>query len=737
MNFENFVEKRTEIARLVVALRERSSQSWVTNFSNLTHKDWYEFFSTIQDRLDFYTMRLPIFVRVLTKYTARRNWVKRYLPYIQQKEESLGLKATKSAWLQGQPTGLFVPPVAPQKQAQMFDQLVDILFNEKGKWSKDRINRAIKLIKDGARIGTRTEVFDIASNRGHEHYTVASWSMRNMMIWENAYDGHCIADLVDLRKPATYRWGKEDERERGPEPPKQKEFRIKMEEREENVFRLRQKLLLDGYRDGWRVPGGDAETNIPPVLDGEGKEIFPWRGPYCQLIPKNSPPYLAYFNFENAKEAKRQAEEDLENGPRCEEHDDHYMYVPEQLAQGHVPRRIDKPHAGCARLMRENERLEAAVEEAEINLGRAKQKVEKCIGWEMPGGDLMTMLVKKKIPLEIIRVMLDYGLRTRIMTRDWDPMEVGWDYGHGIGNYNDRNIAKLVGGMNWEHMRFGGAGQRAVYRNAAVNCMKKARWMVETFPRGACFFISTGMNTWARRRYVDSEDSDEGEERSTYQRNEHGEYRLLRKKEYEKPVYIEQGRHSAWSMRRWKQTGRLHFTITQYMNKDDTTPEDITYYQKLLLLIFTRHFRVVDPRAERPPGFDMLGPEITDTSDYHEYYGKYFPRLTGIALKAIKDAEEVKNSFEAARAAAEAARVEKTKKEAATKVQKIARGAKIRNIFERRKQERERIEAARVEEEAARGNNVMLDLPRGGRRRKTHRKTRRKKRRKKKRKTRK
>ena len=41
MNFENFAEKRTEIARLVVALRERSSQSWVTNFRNLTHKDCY------------------------------------------------------------------------------------------------------------------------------------------------------------------------------------------------------------------------------------------------------------------------------------------------------------------------------------------------------------------------------------------------------------------------------------------------------------------------------------------------------------------------------------------------------------------------------------------------------------------------------------------------------------------------------------------------------------------------
>ena len=721
----NFAEKRTEIARLVVALREKSSHSWVKNFRNLTHKDWYEFFSTIQDRLDFYTMRLPIFVRVLTKYTARRNWVKRYLPYIQQKEQSLGLKPTKSLWRQGQPTGLFVPPVAPQKQAQMFDQLVDILFNEKGKWSKDRINRAIKLIKDGARIGTRTEVFDIVSNHDDEHYASPSWSMRNMMIWENAYDGHCIADPVDLKKPRTARWGKEDEAARGPEPPDEKKFRIKMEEREEKVFRLRQRLLLDGYRDGWRVPGGDAETNIPPVLDGEGKEIFPWRGPYCQLIPKNSPPYLAYFNFENAKEAKRQAASLWVAGPRCEELDDHYMYVPEQLAQGHVPRRIDKPHAGCARLMREKERLKAAVEEAEINLGRAKQKVEKCIGWEMPGGDLMTMLVKKKIPLEIIRVMLDYGLRTRIMTRDWDPMEVGWEHGHGIGNYNDRKIAKLVGGMNWEHMRFGAAGQRAIYRNAAVNCMQKARWLVETFPRAACFFISTGMNTWPRR-YVDSDDSDEGEERSTYLRNEHGDLRLLRKKEYEKPVYlpgIEQGRHSAWSMRRWKQTGRLHFTIVQYMNKDDATPEDITYYQKLLLLIFTRHFRVIDPNGERPPGFDMLGPEITATSDYHEYYRKYFPRLTEIALKTIKDAEEIKNSFEAAKAAAEAARVEKAKKEAATKVQKIARGAKIRNVFERRKQERERIESARE-------NNVMLDLPRGGRRRKTRRKKRRKKKRK-------
>ena len=78
-----------------------------------------------------------------------------------------------------QETGLLVPVTNARKQNRMFETLVDILFNEKGKWTESRVQRAIKLIQEGARIG---KVGSIGTG---------SAAINNMRIQENL-EGHCL-----------------------------------------------------------------------------------------------------------------------------------------------------------------------------------------------------------------------------------------------------------------------------------------------------------------------------------------------------------------------------------------------------------------------------------------------------------------------------------------------------------------------------------------------------------------
>lgn len=233
-------------------------------------------------------------------------------------------------WSAPRSTGLSPPIINPRRQSKQFENLVDILFNEKGEWTDTRIQRAIKLIEKGARITINPN-------------PQGAWNGANMKIWENL-EGDCIAEpQLELGTPR-------------------------------NTWRINAQRA--GYRDGWHYPGFVLNAPWPPgpfmppqQLNENGISLGPW----MQLIPPGAPPRVARLEFIAAQEASRAL----------------------------------SPHAN------QNQRRQA-----QDRIRRASDAVKAQIGWEMPGGDLLGMVVKKKIPLEIITTLLDYGMHTKMVHRD-------------------------------------------------------------------------------------------------------------------------------------------------------------------------------------------------------------------------------------------------------------------------------------------------------------------------------
>ena len=238
------------------------------------------------------------------------------------------------------PTNLLLPVIDARRQANMFKELVDVLFNEKGKWDEGRIERSIKLIEGGARIAVSPA--DVWEEEMLRNPTTDS--MRNMKIWENL-EGHCIADIAPRRWP------------RG------------IYERHEKVRSWRKKITQKGYRDGWQYYTGVAFQNLDQMND-DGVLI----GPYGQLVPKGAPPRVARLKLKEAR------------------------------------RRLAEWRRANSRAAADGGRRDEAAQERLVR--KPFNGVIQEIGWEMPGGDLMIMLLKKKIPIEIVRTLLDYGMYT-------------------------------------------------------------------------------------------------------------------------------------------------------------------------------------------------------------------------------------------------------------------------------------------------------------------------------------
>ena len=138
--------------------------------------------------------------------------------------------------------------------------------------------------------------------------------------------------------------------------------------RRENVRNWRKQITHKGYRDGWRYRHNEPFENLDQMNDN-GVLI----GPYQQLVPKGAPPREARLKLKEAR--RKMAEWDHTN----------------QSA---------------------TDTRRAASKEYKLVRKAFNCVIQKIGKWEMPGGDLMIMLLKKKIPIEIVRTLLDYGMYT-------------------------------------------------------------------------------------------------------------------------------------------------------------------------------------------------------------------------------------------------------------------------------------------------------------------------------------
>jgi hypothetical protein len=163
-----------------------------------------------------------------------------------------------------------------------------------------------------------------------------------------------------------------------------------------------------------------------------------------------------------------------------------------------------------------------------------------------------------------------------------------------------------------------------------------------------------------------------------------------------------------WVIMRWKQTGQIHFTIKQYLDeaRRKENIEDAKYYQTLLLLIFTRHFRKIEG-GNSMAGFNMEDPLTINTDVYYDHYRTLFPRLTHLAESSITHMNNILEH-------------KKTEEKGAQNIQRSFRGWKGRKKYKELDTEHAR---KRVARERSQPDEVMVDSW-GGNRKKTRRKRR-------------
>ena len=344
----------------------------------------------------------------------------------------------------------------------------------------------------------------------------------------------------------------------------------------------------------------------------------------------------------------------------------HYMYTPStNRFDPNRPRsRINKPHSGCKRLVDVRKEYVRGVEKAQNDLRLALQNVKKHIGWEMPGGDLMLMLVKKKIPLEIIKVMLDHGLQTMPMSRRWYPSVQ--PSAESLAEDVDYALTELIDG------RGGRTAPPYPANDAPINVHEAA---------GEALDRSIAEVGWGEY---------EGDGVC---------YCIETTKEDQPEALMDWG----WVIMRWKQTGQIHFTIKQYLDeaRRKENIEDAKYYQTLLLLIFTRHFRKIEG-GNSMAGFNMEDPLTINTDVYYDHYRTLFPRLTHLAESSITHMNNILEH-------------KKTEEKGAENIQRSFRGWKGRKKYKELDTEHAR---KRVARERSQPDEVMVDSW-GGNRKKT------------------
>jgi hypothetical protein len=433
-----------------------------------------------------------------------------------------GIPYPDTRWTAARSTGLS-PPITERRDQvwEKFQHLVDILFNENGEWTNDRIQRAISLIKGGARIAAPPN-FSPPNLLEHEVGV-------NMKIWENL-EGNCIADKW-APWPSRYDLDNFQADNSAATSQRRREWRI-------NAQR-------DGYRNGWDESNLADGIFAPDVLNENNIPI----GPYGQLIPPGAPPRVARLEFIAALEAFRAL----------------------------------RPEREMARA------------QAQIRIRRALDAVNAQIGWEMPGGDLMVMVVKKKIPLAIIRTLLDYGMHTKFMP----------------AAFND-----------YERARRNLPTYQQTMQTAAL---------VDELVLGAALPVSSFMIARWDDHYYDN----------YFHPGDHHANPRWGVMDFGKTGGI----HFII-----KQYAFGCLDPTQHMDADwggtikPGMERDYKYYTDLLKLIFRRHLRIVgeegalDNRGDPIiPGMRYVPNAIIDSPAYQNIYKQYFPRLTAIAQSTIDE----------------------------------------------------------------------------------------------------
>ena len=317
------------------------------------------------------------FKTLLTTYSKRKQnnfFSNPHIPY-----------PDRPPWTGRWPTDL-LHPKGGKRQTQKFEELVEILFNKKGVWDRQRIEKSKQLITEGARIGMWWSNPYTNSYRGY-----------NMKIWENL-KGHCIADKWQPRKYAVSLLS-------GSDGGAWRRWR--------RVWA--QSLHRDGYRCGLMLHYTEASPS--------GADNVIWD------IPPNAPPIKAYKKF-----LKAQAAFHAIGGDQAALADRGDMVALAERAQFADPQ-VSTYHGAAEALVAAIEKrgnideghttrwLEVRRQEAREKIVDAWEAVKKQIGWDMPGGDLLVMLVKKKIPIEIITCLLDYGMTTDVRPRCFNNHE--------------------------------------------------------------------------------------------------------------------------------------------------------------------------------------------------------------------------------------------------------------------------------------------------------------------------
>jgi len=206
----------------------------------------------------------------------------------------------------------------------------------------------------------------------------------------------------------------------------------------------------------------------------------------------------------------------------------------------------------------------------------AFQGVLDQIGWEMPGGDLLLMLLKRKIPLQIVRKFFDYGL-------------------HGV-----------------------------LYYKCPINNHEKARRIMleeENIEEGAAlsFSIQREDPTWAAE-YRD------------YFSN--GWNLTKHRKIFVIHFFIQQ-----YAQQCFNTDLPDNWVVISPTKAIAGKEAEFKYYQDFLKIIFMRNFLMIGEEdafyakefsddEDEPviPGFRKYSPDIIDSPEFQEEYKKYFPK---------------------------------------------------------------------------------------------------------------